>query len=204
MHILHIEWQAYCAYFAYYFAYFMHIILHILMHILHISVDAYCAYCTYCTLHIVHIVHFLDEKSLSVSLFIATTAWSPISGPSCSRTTTYNHHHCLLIYLRKLRESQPCLDAWRRSPLFTGPSSSVPPSPTTRMVTSRTTPGPRSSRVSPRSRGPCPDTGPTRPARIGPALCRRLPVAPTGTRGRRPSMEDTGITYKTCACSRRS
>ena len=31
-----------------------------------------------------------------------------------------------------------------------------------------------------------------------------VPVAPTGTRGRRPSMEDTGITYKTCACSRRS
>ena len=30
-----------------------------------------------------------------------------------------------------------------------------------------------------------------------------VPVAPTGTRGRRPSMEDTGITYKTCACSRR-
>ncbi len=29
-------------------------------------------------------------------------------------------------------------------------------------------------------------------------------VAPTGTRGRRPRMEDTGITYKTCACSRRS
>jgi hypothetical protein len=29
-----------------------------------------------------------------------------------------------------------------------------------------------------------------------------VPVAPTGTRGRRPSMEDTGITYKTGACSR--
>ncbi len=37
------------------------------------------------------------------------------------------------------------------------------------------------------------------------AVSRRMakgivPVAPTGTRGRRPSMEDTGITYKTCAC----
>ena len=31
-----------------------------------------------------------------------------------------------------------------------------------------------------------------------------VPVAPTGTRGRRLRMEDTGITYKTCACSRRS
>ena len=64
LHILHIEWQAHCAYFAYYFAYLMHIILHILMHILHISVDAYCAYSTYSKLHIVHIVHILDEKSL--------------------------------------------------------------------------------------------------------------------------------------------
>ena len=41
------------------------------------------------------------------------------------------------------------------------------------------------------------------------AVSRRMakgivPAAPTGTRGRRPSMEDTGITYKTCACSRRS
>ena len=41
------------------------------------------------------------------------------------------------------------------------------------------------------------------------AVSRRMakgivPVAPTGTRGRRPSMEETGITYKTCACSRRS
>ena len=29
-----------------------------------------------------------------------------------------------------------------------------------------------------------------------------VPVAPTGTRGRHPSMEDTGITYKTCLVSR--
>jgi hypothetical protein len=31
-----------------------------------------------------------------------------------------------------------------------------------------------------------------------------VPVDPTGTRGRRPSMEDTGARYKTCALSRRS
>ncbi len=67
-------------------------------------------------MHIVHIVHILDkQKSLSGFLsFIATTAWSPIPGPSCSRTTTYNHHHCSLIYRRKLRESQPILVAWQR------------------------------------------------------------------------------------------
>ncbi len=32
----------------------------------------------------------------------------------------------------------------------------------------------------------------------------RVPVLPTGTRGSLPSMEDTGITYKTCSDSRRS
>ena len=31
-----------------------------------------------------------------------------------------------------------------------------------------------------------------------------VPVLPTGTRGNLPSMEDTGITYKTCFDSRRS
>ncbi len=31
-----------------------------------------------------------------------------------------------------------------------------------------------------------------------------IPVAPKGTRGRHPSMEETGITYKTCECSQRS
>ncbi len=73
--------------------------------------------------HIVHIVHstlcilciFWMKKSFTgVSLFIATTAWSPIPGPSCSRTTTYNHHHWLLIHRRKLRESQPPFEALRR------------------------------------------------------------------------------------------
>ncbi len=56
----------------------------------------------------------MKKSFTGVSLFIATTAWSPIPGPSCSRTTTYNHHHYLLIYRRKLRESQPLLDSWRR------------------------------------------------------------------------------------------
>ncbi len=28
-----------------------------------------------------------------------------------------------------------------------------------------------------------------------------IPISPTGTRGRRPSMEETRTTYKTCACS---
>ncbi len=122
MHLLHIEWHAYSAYFACHFAYLMHIILHIILHILHIIIDAYSAYCAYCayrTLHNVHNVHILDEKVIlrdrvRVFIFYATISWSPNSGPSCSRTTNYNYHHCLLIYCRKLRESQPLLDAWRR------------------------------------------------------------------------------------------
>ena len=31
-----------------------------------------------------------------------------------------------------------------------------------------------------------------------------VPVSPSGTSGRRPSMEETGMTYNTCDCSRRS
>ena len=48
------------------------------------------------------------------ALFIAAIAWSPIPGPSCSRTTIYNHHHRSPIYHRKHQESQPILIAWRR------------------------------------------------------------------------------------------
>ena len=50
------------------------------------------------------------EKALPL-LFIATIAWSPIPGPSCLRTTTYNHHHCSLICHRKLQESRLIPDA---------------------------------------------------------------------------------------------
>ena len=49
-----------------------------------------------------------------LSMFLATIAWSPIPGPSCLRTTTYNHHHCSLICRRKLRESQLIPDAWQK------------------------------------------------------------------------------------------
>ena len=47
-------------------------------------------------------------------LFIATIAWSPIPGPSCLRTTTYNHHHHSLFCSRKLQESRPIPDAWQK------------------------------------------------------------------------------------------
>ena len=49
-----------------------------------------------------------------LSMFIATIAWSPIPGPSCLRTTTYNHHHCSLICRRKLQESRLIPDAWQK------------------------------------------------------------------------------------------
>jgi hypothetical protein len=48
------------------------------------------------------------------ALFVAAIALSPIPGPSCSRTTIYNHHHCFPICHRKHHQSQPILVAWRR------------------------------------------------------------------------------------------
>jgi hypothetical protein len=45
------------------------------------------------------------------------------------------------------------------------------------------------------------------PGTLAASLCISygiVPVLPTGTRGNLPSMEDTGITYKTCTDSRRS
>ena len=50
-------------------------------------------------------------------------------------------------------------------------------------------------------------SGAAAPVKSADSLCISkgiVPVVPTGTSGSRPSMEDTGMTYKTCACSRRS
>ncbi len=80
------------------------------MHIVHIMHNVHIVQCILCIMCIFRMKNVI----LRVLLFIATIAWSPSSGPSCSRITTYNHHHCLLIYRRKLRESQPLLDAWLR------------------------------------------------------------------------------------------
>jgi hypothetical protein len=116
----------YCAYFAYRtacilrifaycFAYLMHIILHITLHILHIIIDAYCAHCAYCAMHIVHIVHILDEKVIH-RVFIVYCHYCLVPHPR-AQLVTYHHlqpSQLLLIYCRKLRESQPLLDPWRR------------------------------------------------------------------------------------------
>ncbi len=77
------------------------------MHSVHILHIVPCILCILC-------IFWMEKSFAGFSLFIATTAWSPITGPSCSRTTAYNHHHRLLIYRRKLRESQLFLDTWQR------------------------------------------------------------------------------------------
>jgi hypothetical protein len=49
-----------------------------------------------------------------LSLFILIIAWSPIQGPSCSRTTTYIHRHCSDFCHKKLQESLMILFACHR------------------------------------------------------------------------------------------
>ena len=73
---------------------------------------AYTAYSVYSAYNQWILYLFVMEKARP-SLFIATIAWSPIPGPSCLRTTTYNHHHCSLICSRKLWESRLIPDAWQ-------------------------------------------------------------------------------------------
>ena len=77
------------------------------MHSVHILHIVPCILCILC-------IFWMEKSFAGFSLFIATTAWSPIPGPSFSRTTTYNHHHSLLIYRKKIRERQPILVVWRR------------------------------------------------------------------------------------------
>ena len=162
MHILHILT---------YIAYYLHIYLHIIVHILHTDFIyilcilcilncilhayfytysvAYLAYWQECIFyifwHMLHIIFIFNCIFTRPALFIAAIAWSPIPGPRCSRTTTYNHHHCSVFIAESTRKV---------------------------------------SRFS--SHG------------------KLATVSPTGTRGRWPNMEDNGITYKTCTCSRRS
>jgi hypothetical protein len=107
----------------------MRINMHIIVHILHIIIDAYCGIIVpivhivyiHCTMYIVHIVHVLDAKViLRVFIVYCHYCLVPQLRPSlraqlsCLRTTAYNHHHCLLIYHRKLLESQLLPDARRR------------------------------------------------------------------------------------------
>ena len=104
MHILHIFLHIQCIFVCIFICIFC-IFYRCIVRIFCILYTTYCAYCAYSG----------SKKPFSgFSLFIATTAWSPIPGPSCSRTTTYNHHRRLLIYRRKLRESLLHLDAWQR------------------------------------------------------------------------------------------
>jgi len=110
MHILHIFLHIQCIFVCIFICIFC-IFYRCIVRIFCILYTTYCAYCAYSG----------SKKPFSgFSLFIATTAWSPIPGPSCSRTTTYNHHRRLLIYRRKLRESLhgkgycPCSTHWNK------------------------------------------------------------------------------------------
>ena len=47
----------------------------------------------HCTMYIVHIVHVLDAKVI-LRVFIVYCHYCLVPQPSCSRTITYNHHHC--------------------------------------------------------------------------------------------------------------
>ena len=77
------------------------------MHIVHIVHIVQCILCILC-------IFWMKKSFTGFSLFIATTAWSPIPGPSYLRTTTYIHHHCSLICSMMLQESLLILDAWQR------------------------------------------------------------------------------------------
>ncbi len=89
-------------------------ILHIFM-MLHIAYILFCKlsciFCIFSEMRIVHIQHIVmcifwllcilnhNEKSPAPGFhcskkFIATIPWSPIPGPSCSHTTTYNYACC--------------------------------------------------------------------------------------------------------------
>jgi len=115
------------------FWHIMHNVLHIYWHILHIGMITYCAYsaylltyslviCILCILciqfyfgHILHILHILSTSLIAVSFVVySVIAWSPIQGPSCSRTTTYIHCHCSDFCHKKLQESLMILFACHR------------------------------------------------------------------------------------------
>ena len=106
LHILHTDEPfTYYAYYAYYFAYYM---------TYYIPYSAYSKYYIFRRLFIIHILHILhlnNEKVLAsgVSFFSwpMLIAWSPMTGPSCSHTTTDIRHGRPVSYHNLRLESQP-------------------------------------------------------------------------------------------------
>ena len=78
------------------------------LHIMHIMHTVYFG-------HILHALHILSTSLIAVSFVVySVIAWSPIQGPSCSRTTTYIHCHCSDFCHKKLQESLMILFACHR------------------------------------------------------------------------------------------
>ena len=81
------------------------------MHIVHIN-NIFCILQS--SIFCIFYIFCVKILTPSVSQFIDIIAWFPIPGPSYLRTTTYIHHHCLLICRKMLRESLLILVAWQR------------------------------------------------------------------------------------------
>ncbi len=97
MHIMHIILHFGPYLFAYYFAYFTYF-----HSCYYFAYNAYFfAYYFACFTFCYKITQF----SFNWFTVLATIVWFPIPGPSCWRTTTYNHHCCSLFYHRQPREN---------------------------------------------------------------------------------------------------
>jgi hypothetical protein len=72
----------------------------------------FCIFCIFC-IYWMNIVLIHKENSMTFIVY-CNYCFVPIPGPSCLRTTTYNHHHCSLICCSKLWESQPIPYAWQK------------------------------------------------------------------------------------------
>ena len=193
--------NAYYTYYAYEMTYWLHIVLHIIlhivtMHILHIT-SYICAYYLHIVLH--NILHIL--RIFKYAYYTYYTYWLHIYMHIVQNIGTLHIIHisnifCILqssifciFYIFSVKilapEFHSLLTLLLGSP-SQGPAIYVPPP--TSITTVRWSVAWCSGKVCWfSSHGKC-----------------IVPVAPTGTTGRRPRMEDTGITYKTCACSRRS
>ena len=86
-----------------------------IVHIVHINnifcilqSSIFCIFYIFCVQILTPVFHTANSQ------FIDIIAWFPIPGPSYLRTTTYIHHHCLLICRMMLRKSLLILVARQR------------------------------------------------------------------------------------------
>ena len=152
------------------------------MHIMHIKLHICCIFfCIFCCIFSIlagmHILHILTYVAYYLHIYLHIIVY-------------ILHIHDKYAYANRL---------WWLEVSFTRPALFIPAiawSPIPGLTYHHLQPSPLFSDLS--QKAPSKSANSRRMAKC------IVPVAPTGTRGRRPSMEDTGITYKTCACSRRS